>query len=48
MTRYFMHLRDGTEELLDEEGMEYATHDAMRRAVMDAVRDLICGDVVRG
>ena len=32
MTRYFMNLRDGTEELLDPEGVEYESLDALRSA----------------
>ena len=48
MTRYFMNLRDGTEELLDPEGCEYASLDALRGAVLNTVRDLMSGDVRRG
>ena len=48
MARYFMHLRDGTEELLDPEGSEFDTLDALRKAVMRTVRDLMCGDIERG
>jgi hypothetical protein len=48
MARYLMHLRDGTEELLDPEGIEYASLDAMRKAVMATVRDVMSGDVLRG
>lgn len=48
MARYFMHLRDGTEELLDPDGIDYASTDALRTAVMAAARDLMSGDVTRG
>jgi hypothetical protein len=48
MTRYFMNLRDGTEELLDPEGHEYASMDELRKAVMHTVRDLMSGDIERG
>jgi len=48
MTRYFFHLRDGTEELLDDEGIEYPTLAAMRKAAVVAARDLMSGDVARG
>ena len=48
MTKYFMNLRDGTEELLDPEGIEYASLDALRKAVLATVRDLMCGDMVAG
>ena len=48
MTKYFMNLRDGTEELLDPEGEEYETLDALRKAVLATARDLMCGDMVGG
>ena len=48
MTRYFMNLRDGTEELLDPEGVECVSLEALRTAVLAAVRDLMSGDVRRG
>jgi hypothetical protein len=48
VTRYFMNLRDGTEELLDPEGVEYDSLDTLRLAVLEAVRDLMSGDVRRG
>jgi len=48
MARYFLHLRDTTEELLDDDGVEYATTEALREAAVATARDLIAGDVVRG
>ena len=48
MTRYFMQLRDGTDHLLDPEGIEYADLDELRKKVLIAVRDLISGDVTNG
>lgn len=48
MARYFMHLRDGTEELLDQEGREFATLDALRKGVLASARDLMTGDVRGG
>ena len=48
MTRYFMNLRDGTEELLDPEGVEYESLDALRKAVLATARDLMMGDVSNG
>jgi hypothetical protein len=48
VTKYFMNLRDGTEELLDPEGVEYETLDALRKAVLATARDLMCGDMVAG
>ena len=48
MARFYLHLRDGTEQLLDEEGVEFASLDAMRKGVMLAARDLIKGDIDGG
>jgi len=48
VTKYFMNLRDGTEELLDPEGVEYETLDDLRKAVLATARDLMCGDMVAG
>jgi hypothetical protein len=45
---YFLHLRDGTDELLAPEGIEYGNMEALRRAVLASVRDLIAGDVHSG
>jgi hypothetical protein len=43
-----MNHRDGTEEVLDPEGKEYESLDALRKAVLAAARDLMCGDIVGG
>ena len=43
-----MHLRDGAEQLLDPEGLEYASLEAMRKATLIAARDLMTGDVRNG
>ena len=48
MTRYYMQLRDGTDHLLDPDGIEYANLDDLRKNVLIAVRDLISGDVRNG
>jgi hypothetical protein len=48
MARFFMNLRDGTEELLDPEGAEYPSLDALRKAVLRTVRDLMSGDMING
>jgi hypothetical protein len=48
LARYFMNLRDGTEELLDPEGTEYASLDELRTAVLVSVRDLLAGDMRNG
>jgi hypothetical protein len=48
VARYYMQLRDGTDHLLDPEGIEYADLDDLRKKVLLAVRDLISGDVKNG
>ena len=48
MSRYFLHLRDHTEEVLDPEGTELASMEALRAFVLNCVRDLISGDVKSG
>jgi hypothetical protein len=48
VVKYFMNLRDGTEELLDPEGAEYESLDALRKAVLATVRDLLSSDVRGG
>jgi hypothetical protein len=48
VAEYFMHLRDGTDEVLDEEGVEYATLDLLRQAVMLSARDILSSDMRRG
>ena len=48
MARYFMHLRDGTEQILDPEGLEFASVDAVRKATLIAARDLMTGDIRAG
>lgn len=48
MSRYFMHLRDGTDELLDPDGRDYPDLESLRAAVVFSARDLITGDVRNG
>ena len=48
MPRFFMHLRDGSDELLDNEGMELLDLDAVRLKVLTAARDIIAGDLRNG
>jgi hypothetical protein len=43
-----MNLRDGTEELLDPDGVDYPSLEALRTAVLVAVRDLMSGDMRSG
>src|SRR5206468_9416940 len=47
VARYFMHLRDSIDELLDPEGIEMPA-DAIAGAALMAARDVIAGDVRSG
>lgn len=47
MPRYFMHLIDGTDEVLDPEGLEMAP-DAVAEKALLAARDCMAGDVQAG
>jgi len=46
--RYFLHLRDGSDELLDPEGSDFANLEALRNAVLFTVRDIMAGDIRNG
>jgi len=48
MAQYFLHLRDGTDEILADESIEYKDMEAVRHAVLASARDIICGDVRDG
>ena len=48
MARYYIQLRDSTEETLDPEGTEHPTLDALTTFVLMSVRDLISADVRNG
>jgi hypothetical protein len=43
-----MQVRDSTKELLDPEGVEFPTLEALRKGVLLGARDLMSGDVLRG
>jgi hypothetical protein len=48
VARYYMQLRDGTDHLLDPEGIEYADIDDLKKKVLSAVRDLMSEDIKGG
>jgi hypothetical protein len=48
MSRYYMQLRDGTDHLLDPEGIEYANIDELKKKVLIAVRGLMSEDIKGG
>jgi hypothetical protein len=45
MARYFLHLRDGSDEVLDEEGIDYSDMNAVREAVVKSARDIMAGQI---
>jgi hypothetical protein len=47
MPRYFMHLRDGTDELLDPDGVTMPEA-AVPGAALMAARDCMAGDLLTG
>ena len=47
MPRYFLHLRDGSDEMLDPEGSEMPEH-AIAGAALAAARDCLAADVKKG
>ena len=47
MNRYFFHLRDGTDEVLDSEGVVLPA-EAIAGAALIAARDCMSGDVKNG
>lgn len=47
MARYFLHLRDGADEILDPEGVELP-ESAIVGTVLASARDCIAGDAHRG
>jgi hypothetical protein len=48
MARYFLHLRQGTDEALDEEGTEVGTFEALKAKVLAAARDTMSHDLREG
>lgn len=45
MPLFFLHLRDGTDEILDAEGHDLADMAAVRHAVLTSARDVIGGSL---
>ena len=48
VARFFMHLRDGADDLLDAEGTELLDLEAVREKVLAAARDILAGDLRNG
>jgi hypothetical protein len=48
MARYSMHLRDGTEKLVDPRALEFPSLEALRTAVLITARELLTRDAGDG
>jgi hypothetical protein len=48
MPHFFLHLRDHVDETLDPEGLDLPDLDALKRAVLEAARDVMAGDLRNG
>jgi hypothetical protein len=48
MPLFYLHLRDGTDEILDPDGVQYANNEALKKAVLAGVRDIMAGDIKTG
>ncbi len=48
MPLYFLHLRDHVDEMLDPEGVDLPNLEAAKKAVVEAARDIMSGDVRNG
>lgn len=48
MARYFFHLRDGTDCLLDPEGIELPNQEAVEKAALFAARDTLSHEMKDG
>jgi hypothetical protein len=48
MALYFLHLRDGTDEILDPDGCEFADMEAVKKAARLGARDVMGNEVKSG
>jgi hypothetical protein len=48
MPRFYLHLRDGTDESLDEEGHELPDMEGVRKTVLEAARDIMGNEIKSG
>lgn len=46
--RYYLHLRDGHDIAIDEEGMEFDSRESLHDGMCKAARDIMAGDVLKG
>ncbi len=48
MDVYYLHLRGGEDEVIDEEGMSYASLAELREMVLVCAREVLCADIRDG
>jgi hypothetical protein len=48
MPRFYLHLRDGTDEALDEEGHELPDMETLWKTVLEAARDIMGNEIKSG
>lgn len=48
MTRFYFHMRDGTDELLDPDGIRCQDMEGVRRSALEAALDVMGGDLRKG
>lgn len=48
MARYFLHLKDGQDEILDPDGEEHVSLESLRASMLGSARDLIAHDAKMG
>ena len=45
MARYYLHLRDATDEILDLEGIDFANFEALHAGTLACARDIMSDDI---
>lgn len=48
MAQYYLQLRDGSNQLLDPDGLEYADLDELKKKVLIAAREMLSEDIKGG
>jgi hypothetical protein len=45
VARYYLHLRDGTDEILDLDGIDFSDLEALQTGTLTCARDIISDDI---
>ena len=48
MSRYFFHIKEGDETIVDEEGEEFDTVESVRKVAVESAREIMSQDVLNG